>query len=125
MHAAIVLLILILTYIGMAAGRIAWLQVDRTGIALLAVIALLASGEMTIDDFGSAVDLPTLARCRPGDPLRFVSVEFGAAEEMCRDAEREFAKLVAAIEPAPSDNGLDIGLLYGENLISGVTAGFE
>ena len=61
MDAAIVLLILILTYIGMAAGRIAWLQVDRTGIALLAVIALLASGEMTLDDFGSAVDLPTLA----------------------------------------------------------------
>src|SRR5690348_13220925 len=61
MHAAIVLLILILTYVGMAAGRIAWLQVDRTGIALLAVIALLASGEMTLDDFGSAVDLPTLA----------------------------------------------------------------
>jgi Na+/H+ antiporter NhaD/arsenite permease-like protein len=61
MHAAIVLLILILTYIGMAAGRIAWLQVDRTGIALLAVIALLASGEMTLDDFGSSVDLSTLA----------------------------------------------------------------
>jgi Na+/H+ antiporter NhaD/arsenite permease-like protein len=61
MHAAIVLLILILTYIGMAAGRIAWLRVDRTGIALLAVIALLASGEMTLDDFGSSVDLPTLA----------------------------------------------------------------
>lgn len=61
MHTAIVLLILILTYIGMAAGRIAWLRVDRTGIALLAVIALLASGEMTLDDFGSAVDLPTLA----------------------------------------------------------------
>jgi Na+/H+ antiporter NhaD/arsenite permease-like protein len=61
MHAAIVLLILILTYIGMAAGRIAWLQVDRTGIALLGVIALLASGQMTLDDFGSTVDLPTLA----------------------------------------------------------------
>jgi Na+/H+ antiporter NhaD/arsenite permease-like protein len=61
MHAAIVLLILILTYIGMAAGRIAWLQVDRTGIALLAVIALLASGQMTLDDFGATVDLPTLA----------------------------------------------------------------
>src|SRR3954466_7394072 len=61
MHAAIVLLILILTYVGMAAGRIAWLQVDRTGIALLAVVALLASGEMTLDDFGSAVDMPTMA----------------------------------------------------------------
>ena len=61
MHAAIVLLILILTYLGMIAGRIAWLRVDRTGIALLAVIALLASGQMTLDDFGSAVDMPTLA----------------------------------------------------------------
>src|SRR6201987_1860232 len=61
MHAAIVLLILVLTYIGIVAGRIAWLQAERTGIALLAVIALLASGEMTLDDFGSAVDMPTLA----------------------------------------------------------------
>jgi Na+/H+ antiporter NhaD/arsenite permease-like protein len=61
MRAAIVLLVLILTYIGMAAGRIAWLRVDRTGIALLAVIALLASGQVTLDDFGSDVDLPSLA----------------------------------------------------------------
>src|SRR3979409_2513848 len=61
MHAAIVLLILILTYLGMIAGRIAWLRVDRTGIALLAVIALLASGQMTLDGFGRAVDMPTLA----------------------------------------------------------------
>jgi len=61
MHAAIVLLVLVLTYLGMVAGRIAWLRVDRTGIALLAVIALLASGQMTLDDFGSAVDMPTLA----------------------------------------------------------------
>ena len=61
MHAAIVLLVLILTYAGMAAGRIAWLQVDRTGIALLAVIALLLTGEMNLDDFGTNVDLPTLA----------------------------------------------------------------
>jgi len=61
MHVAIVLLVLILTYVGMAAGRLAWLRVDRTGIALLAVITLLATPAMTLDDFGSAVDLPTLA----------------------------------------------------------------
>jgi Na+/H+ antiporter NhaD/arsenite permease-like protein len=61
MHAAIVLAVLILTYAGMAAGRIAWLRVDRTGIALLAVITLLASGQMTLDDFGSDVDMPTIA----------------------------------------------------------------
>src|SRR6185437_1119720 len=61
MHAAIVLLVLILTYFGMADGRIAWLNVDRTGIALLAVIALLVSGQMTLDDFGANIDMPTLA----------------------------------------------------------------
>ncbi|MBV8777401.1 MAG: anion transporter [Alphaproteobacteria bacterium] len=61
MHVALVLLVLILTYAGMAAGRIAWLQVDRTGIALLAVIALLVTGAITLDDFGSNVDMPTLA----------------------------------------------------------------
>jgi allophanate hydrolase len=70
-----------------------------------------------------SADLPRLGRCRPGDPLRFVSVELEAAEEMCREAEREFAKLVGALEPAPSDGNLDIGSLYGENLISGVTTG--
>jgi Na+/H+ antiporter NhaD/arsenite permease-like protein len=58
---AIVVLILVLTYFGMAAGRIAWLSVDRTGIALLAVIALLVSGQMTLDDFGTNVDMSTLA----------------------------------------------------------------
>src|SRR5580698_4802873 len=61
MHAAIVLLVLILTYAGMVAGRIPRLQVDRTGIALLAVIALLVTGQMNLDDFGSNVDMPTLA----------------------------------------------------------------
>ena len=72
-----------------------------------------------------SADLPRLARCRPGDPLRFVSVELEAAEEMCREAEREFAELVGALEPAPSELELDIGSLYGENLISGVITGFE
>ena len=72
-----------------------------------------------------SADLPRLARCRPGDPLRFVSVELEAAEEMCREAEREFAELVGALEPTPSEIELDIGSLYGENLISGVITGFE
>jgi hypothetical protein len=72
-----------------------------------------------------SADLPAVGRRRPGDSLRFVSIELEAAEEMCRDAERKFARLVAALEPAPSEIELDIGSLYGENLISGVTTGFE
>jgi allophanate hydrolase len=72
-----------------------------------------------------SADLPRLGRCRPGDPLRFASVELEAAEEICREAEREFAKLVGALEPEPSEIELDVGSLYGANLISGVTAGFK
>ncbi len=72
-----------------------------------------------------SADLPRLGRCRPGDPLRFVSVELEAAEEICRQVEREFTKLVSALGPAPHDRNLDLGSLYGENFISGVTAGFK
>jgi biotin-dependent carboxylase-like uncharacterized protein len=72
-----------------------------------------------------SADLPALGRRRPGDPLRFVSVELEAAEEMCRESEHEFAKLIAALEPASTDGNLDFGSLYGENLISGVTMGFK
>jgi len=72
-----------------------------------------------------SADLPALGGRRPGDPLRFVSVELEAAEEICREAEREFAKLVAGLEAAPNASGLDVGSLYDENLISGATTGFE
>lgn len=72
-----------------------------------------------------SADLPRLGRCRPGDPLRFVSVEVEAAEEICREAEHEFAKLVGALEPVLRETELDLGSLYGENLISGVTTGSE
>ena len=33
--------------------------------------------------------------------------------------------LFGALEPAPSEIELDVGSLYGANLISGVTTGFE
>ena len=72
-----------------------------------------------------SADLPALAKRRPGDALRFAAVELERAEEICREAERDFAKLVAAIKPLATDNGPDFGLLYGENLISGVTTGLE
>jgi allophanate hydrolase len=72
-----------------------------------------------------SADLPALGRCRPGDILRFGSVGLEQAGEICREAEGQFAKLVAALEPAPSGDHIDIGSLYRDNLISGVTAGFE
>src|SRR6266853_1107600 len=75
MQAAIILLVFVLTYIGMAAGRLPWLQVDRTGIALLGVILLLATEALTLDDVGANIDMPTLiagVQARGLDPRPFV-----------------------------------------------------
>ena len=72
-----------------------------------------------------SADLPALGRRRPGDTLRFLSVSLETAEQLARDAEHELAKLISTLEPAPNGTDLDFGLLYDENLISGVTAGIE
>jgi len=72
-----------------------------------------------------SADLPALGRRRPGDMLRFLSVSLETAEQLARDAEHELAKLISTLEPAPNGTDLDFGLLYDENLISGVTAGIE
>jgi Na+/H+ antiporter NhaD/arsenite permease-like protein len=53
--------VFILVYLGMALGRVPGLAVDRTGVALLGLIALLASEDLTLDEAGRAVDVPTLA----------------------------------------------------------------
>lgn len=47
-------------YFGMVLGGLPGLALDRTGIALLGAIALIASGVVPIKDLWSAVDLPTL-----------------------------------------------------------------
>ncbi len=49
-----------LTYIGMALGRIPGLRVDRTGIALMALAVLLATGAMPFAKVAGAIDAPTL-----------------------------------------------------------------
>jgi Na+/H+ antiporter NhaD/arsenite permease-like protein len=60
MQAVIIVVVFLLTYLGMAAGRLPWLRVDRTGIALLGVILLLGSEAVTLDDIGANIDMPTL-----------------------------------------------------------------
>src|ERR671929_2199444 len=60
MHAAIIIVVFVLTYVGMAAGRLPWLRVDRTGIALLGLILLLVTESVTLDDVGASIDMPTL-----------------------------------------------------------------
>jgi Na+/H+ antiporter NhaD/arsenite permease-like protein len=64
------------TYIGMALGRLPGLRIDRTGIALLALVALLASDAVPLAAMGRAVDMPTLLLLFA---LMIVSSQFQAA----------------------------------------------
>ena len=50
-----------LVYLGMILGELPGLALDRTGIALLGAIALVATGRMTLDAAWAAVDVPTIA----------------------------------------------------------------
>ena len=72
-----------------------------------------------------SADLPVVGRRGPGDTLRFVAVTVEAAEELARAAERRFAELTAGLEPVPGRAMIDVGSLYGDNLISGVVSGLE
>ena len=49
-----------LVYLGMILGGLPFLQLDRTGVALLGAIALLALDAVSIEDAARAVHLPTL-----------------------------------------------------------------
>ena len=70
-------------------------------------------------------DLAIIGRRRPGDTLRFAAVTVEEAEELCREADRRFAELVATFEPVREGAGIDLLSLYGDNLISGVVSGLD
>jgi len=52
--------IFILTYAGVAVGRIPGLMLDRTGIALLGAIAMVVFGVVTVEQAANAVDVSTI-----------------------------------------------------------------
>ncbi|HSV27998.1 MAG TPA: SLC13 family permease, partial [Candidatus Omnitrophota bacterium] len=72
----LILTVFLLTYVGMALGRVPGLRVDRTGIALLAVVVLLAAERVDVQAVGQAVDVPTLLLLFA---LMLVSSQFQAA----------------------------------------------
>jgi allophanate hydrolase len=72
-----------------------------------------------------SADLPVVGRRRPGDLLRFAAVTVAVAEALCRAAEHRLAELAARLEQAPDHPAIDLGSLYGDNLISGVVSGLE
>lgn len=57
----VVLIVFLLVYCGMILGGIPGLALDRTGVALLGAIALLAFGRVGLDSAVGAIDVPTMA----------------------------------------------------------------
>jgi Na+/H+ antiporter NhaD/arsenite permease-like protein len=55
-----VLVIFGLVYLGMILGGLPFLQLDRTGIALLGAIAMIATEAVSVEQAASAIDLPTV-----------------------------------------------------------------
>lgn len=53
--------VFVLVYLGMALGRVPGLAIDRAGVALLGLIVLLATEELSLGEAGAAVDMPTIA----------------------------------------------------------------
>ena len=56
----IIWIIFAITYLGIAAGRIPWLKVNRIGIALLGAIAMMIFGGVTTADAVSFINWPTI-----------------------------------------------------------------
>jgi Na+/H+ antiporter NhaD/arsenite permease-like protein len=54
------LILFVLTYLGLALGRIPPLRLDRTGFAVLGAVAFLATGSISVEEAKQAVDAPTL-----------------------------------------------------------------
>lgn len=55
-----IFVIFVLVYLGMLVGGLPFLQLDRTGIALLGTIALLVTESITMDEAARAIHMPTL-----------------------------------------------------------------
>jgi Na+/H+ antiporter NhaD/arsenite permease-like protein len=53
--------VFLFVYLGMVLGEVPGLKLDRTGIALLGAIALVASGRMPIETAWASIDVPTIA----------------------------------------------------------------
>lgn len=56
----LVVTVFVLVYVGMILGGLPFLELDRTGIALLGAIVLVATGAVAPAQAASAVHLPTL-----------------------------------------------------------------
>lgn len=97
-------------YLGMVAGGLPGLAIDRTGVALLGAIALVAAGMVTLSDVWEAVDLPTITLLFS---LMVVSAQFRLAGFYT-----ELVRRVVALElSAPGLLALVLGVAGGLSAI--------
>jgi Na+/H+ antiporter NhaD/arsenite permease-like protein len=99
------LVLFVVTYLGLALGRIPGLKLDRTGFALLGAVGFLASGAISVDEAKAAVDAPTLV------------VLFGM---MLLSAQYRLSGLYGAIGARLSRARSARGLLLGTIVVSGL-----
>ena len=59
-HTITIVVIFAIVYLGMVLGGLPFLQLDRTGIALLGAIALVASESITLEEAWRSIHVPTL-----------------------------------------------------------------
>lgn len=57
----VVVAVFVVVYLGMMLGHLPGLAIDRTGVALLGAVALVAAGRVSPQEAWSAVDVPTVA----------------------------------------------------------------
>ena len=55
-----IVVIFLVVYLGMILGELPFLQLDRTGVALLGAIALISFDAVSLQDAAEAVHLPTI-----------------------------------------------------------------
>ncbi|HTR57963.1 MAG TPA: anion transporter [Casimicrobiaceae bacterium] len=55
-----IVVIFLIVYLGMLLGELPYLQLDRTGVALLGAIALISIDAVTLTDAAEAIHLPTI-----------------------------------------------------------------
>jgi Na+/H+ antiporter NhaD/arsenite permease-like protein len=57
----LITVVFVLVYLGMLLGRLPALRMDRTGIALLGALTLVAAGSVSVLDAQDSIDVPTIA----------------------------------------------------------------
>ena len=72
----LIIIVFALTYIGMAIGRVPGSRVDRTGIAMIAAVVLVAAGAVPAAEVAAAIHFPTLLLLAG---LMILSARVGAA----------------------------------------------